>query len=335
MLKKKEQLSLFDKVLRLSDAGLKQKHIAQKLSKFGSEKEQQVGRACLASIEHGEGFTQGLQRFVSSNAYLCLKSGEAVGDFKLGLSDAITALSVEEASTSAIAKVLVKPLLGLMVALSAAAMAAKYLFPFLADQAKRQQWSFISSSAEQFGLFWLAHGLPILLVFTGLIVLITYSLSRYCGEWRNKLDSLPIYKQYRFIQCTNLLTAIAHQTAVGMGLKEALKHYQKHTSPYVSHHIQSMLRTIKMGKSNIGQIFNTGLLDEEELDTLILLSDTGNASVILKKSAQIHSDKLLSELSTLKVWGRRFLITLLIVVGGWVLLGLGLLAFHIATNIQF
>lgn len=335
MLKKEEQLLLFDKVLRLSDAGLKQRDIANKLNKFGSEKERHIGLACVTSIRNGAGFTEGLQPFVTSNAYLCLKSGEAVGNFQGGLRDAINALNVEQASTSAIVKVLAKPILGLLALLSASAMASKFVFPMLAEHSKRQRWSVISTSAEQFGLFWLNHGWIILLMVIALLILVGWSLSRYCGAWRASLDKWPVYRQYRFIQCTNLLTSVAHQTAVGMGLKDALEHYGEHASPYVVHHIYAMLRSIKNGKSNIGRIFNTGLLDEEELDTLILLSDTGNASVILKKSAQMHSESLLLEINLLKVWGNRLLFTLLMTISAWVLLGLGLLAFDMATNLQF
>ncbi|MFZ3526992.1 hypothetical protein LCS79_24880, partial [Vibrio harveyi] len=96
-----------------------------------------------------------------------------------------------------------------------------------------------------------------------------------------------------------------------------------------------MLRTIGTGKTNVGAIFDSGLLDEQELDTLKLLSDTGEASVILKKSAQMHSEQLLLEIGRLKTWGARSLYTLSALVGGWMALGVGLLAFDLATNIQF
>lgn len=335
MLKKKEQLLLFDKILRLSDAGLMQKDIAKQLEKFGTKKEQKVGQACLASIGKGVGFSPGLQSFVSANAYLSLQSGENVGDFKLGLSDAVNALNVDEASSSAIAKVLVKPILGMVAVLSVSALLAAFAFPTLAEQSDRRRWGILSSSAEQFGQFFLDYGMTLFLLITLLFVAIVLSLKRYTGGFRTKLDNLPIYRQYRFIQCTNLLTSTAHQTAVGTSLKGALKHIASAHTPYMKNHISKMLRTINTGKTNVGAIFDSGLLDEQELDTLKLLSDTGEASVILKKSAQMHSEQLLLEIGRLKTWGSRLLYTLFTLVGGWMALGVGLLAFDLATNIQF
>ncbi|HDY8067270.1 TPA: hypothetical protein RQK90_004321 [Vibrio vulnificus] len=335
MLKKKEQLLLFDKILRLSRAGLVQKDIAKQLEKYGTKKEQKVGKSCLASISKGSGFSAGLKTHVSTNAYLCLSSGENVGDFKLGLSDAVSALKVDEASSGAIAKVLIKPIVGMIAVLCVSALLAAYAFPALAEQSDRRRWGVLSRSAERFGQFWLDNGSWLLAITVLVLFGVGWSLSRYTGKYRVTLDTLPIYRQYRFIQCTNLLTAIAHQTAVGTPLKGALMHFGQAHTPYMKRHIASMLRTIGAGKTNVGTIFDTALLDAQELDTLKLLSDTGDASVILKKSAQMHSEQLLLEISYLKTWGSRLLYTLLAFVGGWMALGVGALAFDLATNIQF
>ncbi len=334
MLKKKEQLQLLDKVMRLSDAGLKQRAIAQQLSKFGQPKEKVVGLACLQSIRQGQGFSQGLKPHVSANAYLCLLSGENVGEFQLGIQDAINALNVDEASTGEISRALLKPAAGLTVLLGVCALLGAYAFPALAEQAPRTRWGGLTSSAETFCLFWLNNGLGVLLVCVILATLITLSLPRYTGTLRPTLDQWPIYRQYRFIQCTNVLTSIAHQTAVGMQLKPALEHYEKHTTVYLKHHLTQMRRIIQTGQSNIGRIFDTQLLDAEELDNLVLLSETGNAAEILKKSANMHSHRLLTELGRLKTWGNRLLNTSLFAIGMWMALGLGSLAFKLATQIQ-
>lgn len=332
MLKKKEEIHFFDKVLRLSNAGLMQKQIATQIEKYGTAKERVIAKSCLQSIARGSGFSQGLKQWVSANAYLSLLGGEKASDFEQGLRDAISALKVDEASGSAIAKVLIKPLFGVLILFVISALLAAYAFPSLSEQASRRTWGFLSISAEQFGLFWLNNGLYIFALFTLLLPLIVISLSRYCGEYRVNLDALPIYRQYRFIQCTNFLTSTAHQTAVGTSLKESLKHYQEHATPYMKHHINKMLRALGAGKSNIGDILDSGLLDAEELDTVKLLSDTGETNAILKKSALMHSDQLLLEIDRLKTWGSRVLFTLLATVGAWMALGVGSLALQIATT---
>ncbi|MDF5198360.1 hypothetical protein P3670_25410, partial [Vibrio parahaemolyticus] len=168
--------------MRLSDAGLKQKHIAQQLSKFGHAKEKAVGLACLRAISQGHGFSRGLEPYVSANAYLCLLSGENVGEFQLGITDAINSLNVDEASTTEIAKALVKPTLGLSVLLTVCALLGAFAFPALAEQAPRQLWGGFTTSAETFCLFWLNYGATIATLLTAIIVVMAFSLPRYTGD---------------------------------------------------------------------------------------------------------------------------------------------------------
>ncbi|MGD1336102.1 hypothetical protein ACP6H1_27290 [Vibrio harveyi] len=335
MLKKKEQLLLFDKILRLSEAGLMQKHIAKQLSKYGTPKEKLVGVAGLKTIKEGQRFSIGLKPYVSANAYMSLLSSERVGEFQAGVQDAIASLQIDEASSSEIIKVLLKPIISITLLLIVCAGLAVFAFPALSDIAPRQTWSGFATSAESFCLFWYNHGITVGLMFIGFLALVVITLRRYMGAGRRTIDRLLVYRQYRFIQCTNLLTSIAHQTAVGMPLKEALEHYEAHTNPYLKHHIRSMLRIISKGKTNIGVIFDTGLLDDEELYNLILLSDTGETSAILKKSAQMHSQRLLLEIDFLKTLSSRVLKTALYSTGIWMLLSIGATAFSIVTNLKF
>ncbi|EGU42497.1 hypothetical protein VIS19158_11888, partial [Vibrio scophthalmi LMG 19158] len=133
MLKKKEEIHFFDKVLRLSNAGLMQKQIATQIEKYGTAKERTIATSCLQSIARGSGFSQGLKQWVSANAYLSLLGGEKASDFEQGLRDAISALKVDEASGSAIAKVLIKPLFGVLILFVISALLAAYAFPSLSE----------------------------------------------------------------------------------------------------------------------------------------------------------------------------------------------------------
>ncbi|MGL6316678.1 hypothetical protein [Vibrio sp. WXL103] len=332
MLAKAEQLRLLDKVLRLSRAGLRQKDITKLLIKFGTAKEKEIGESCASSLQRG--FSAGLKPYLSQNAYMALSSGEHVGDFQLGISDAINALNVDEASTSNIIKALWKPILSVIAMLLSSAGLGAWAFPYLADISPRYRWGWLSLKAEQFALFWLNHGLWLAGLTVILAFALVYSLSRYTGRYRSILDRAPIYRQYRYIQCTNMLTAIAHQLTAGTELKRALRHYHQHTSRYMGHHTEKMLLTLRRGKLNIGEIFNTQLLEAEELETLKMLNDTGNYAVLLKSSAERHSETLLDEINQLKRWASWLLMGLSIVMFAWMTAGLGIVAFKAASQMS-
>ena len=319
-IKKDKQIALLEKIAQLSSSGIKQRDIASQLSIYGHGLEKSVGLSCLDSIGQGLSFSHGLKQWLSISAYQSVSSGENVGQFVEGIREAIGTLNVNEASTGALLRVLVIPTFGLTGVFAISALLSSYAYPSLIKQLAIHRWGGLSQFSYHFGLFWGNDGLGVLMLFLALIafVIVTLPMS---GAYRAKLDNLPFYRQYRLIQSANLLASIAHQTLVGNSLKESLQHYQKSSSAYLVEHIQTMLKTLGGGKSNIGDIFNSGLLLEEEHSTLVLLGEIGKTPETLHKSALIHRAKLLTDVNRLKQWGNSGLkigaaLTAFITIGG-------------------
>nr|WP_234896177.1 hypothetical protein [Vibrio anguillarum] len=328
---KKRQIRLLKEIGRLSKAGIRHKNIATQLVKYGDSRTVEVGKSCAKALEKGVAFSEGLQPFLSNQAYLALTSGEHSGNFQRGIDDAVNALNMEEASTGTLIRVLFKPIAGIISVFWVSAALAAYAYPELADFMPRHRWDSLARSSEAFGLFWLEHGYTILALFIVSIVLVVISIGRY-WQWRPLIDNWPIYRQYRFIQCSNFLTSIAHQLSVGTSLKMALKHYQAHSSGYLSHHISVMLKQIKKGETSIGSILDTGLLVQSELDTLRMLGEIGEADATLKNSAQMHSERLLMEIDVVKTWGKNIFMVLAAFIGMFQAFGLLTLVFNLALN---
>ncbi|MUK76582.1 hypothetical protein GNP84_06635 [Aliivibrio fischeri] len=301
-LKKLKQVALLEKIAQLSNAGIHQRNIAKQLSIYGHGIEKNVGLSCLNALGQGKAFSLGLEPFISTSAYQSLSSGERVGQFVQGVQEAIDALNVDEASTGALLSVLIKPVLGLTAILGLGAVLSNYAYPSLVKQLPIERWGELSQFAYGFGTFWLNYGGGVFALTLGIIVFVMATLGM-SGRYRAMLDNLPFYRQYRLIQSANLLSSIAHQTLVGNPLKQSLLHYQTSSSAYLSAHIQTMLNTLGQGRTNVGDIFNSGLLLDEELSTLTLLGEIGNTSDTLHKSALIHRAKLLTDVNRLKHWG--------------------------------
>ncbi len=330
----KHQIALLQKIKRLSDAGVLQKGIAKQLAKYGNKQEKLAADSCKQSLDSGLSMAHGLSKFLSKNAYLSLLSNERMGEFNVGLQDAIDSLNIESASTSQLAKVFIKPVFSLIMVFFVSAITAKYAFPQLENLVNYKRWNVISVLANDFGLFWLNHGVFIMGMFFLLLISMFISFKIWIGDSRKYVDNLPVFKQYRYIQCTNLLTSVAHQTAIGTSIKQALKQYQSESGKYVSYHIDRMLEIMATGKTNLGDIFNTGLLVDEEVDTLKLLGDIGEFSSTLKRSSLIHQEKLIDEINNLKNWGVKITKAVSFIFGGLVLMGIMLLAFDSITQVK-
>ena len=330
-IKKDKQIALLEKIAQLSSSGIKQRDIATQLSLYGHGLEKAVGLSCLDSIGQGLSFSHGLKQWLSTSAYQSVSSGENVGQFVEGIREAIGTLNVDEASTGALLRVLISPTLGLSTVFAVSAVLSSYAYPSLLKQLPIQRWGGLSQFSYHFGLFWTNYGLAVFALALALIVFVIVTLPM-SGAFRAKLDNLPFYRQYRLIQSANLLASVAHQTLVGNGLKESLQHYQDSSPAYLASHIQVMLKTLGEGKSNVGEIFNSGLLLEEEHSTLVLLGEIGQTPETLHKSAQIHRAKLLTDVNRLKHWGNSGLkigaaFTAFIAFGGLVIF-----IFYIAMN---
>lgn len=328
-----EQVRLMSTIERLAKAGMPQKAIAHQLVTFGTKKEKAVGQVCADTLKQGRSLCQGLEPYLADTAYLALLSGDRSGRFSQGVSDALAALEVNQSSTGTLATVLVKPILGMVAVLTLSATASALLFPALEAQLPRTRWDALSLAADAFGVFWLDYGLFIFTLLALLALALGLSLGRWTGLLRSRVDNGPIYRQYRHIHCTNLLTATAHQIAIGVSLKQALILYQSHAPAYVAAHIERMLQHIGQGETNVGHIFDTGLLLPEEMDSLKVLGGIGDTATTLKQSASMHAAKLHQEINTLKSMGLIGFRLMAALTGMLLIFGALLLFFNIATHL--
>ena len=119
---------------------------------------------------------------------------------------------------------------------------------------------------------------------------------------------------------------------MGISLKQALTFYKSNASPYLHFHLTTMLSHIKQGKTSVGDIFDTGLLLDEEMDSLKILGEVGDADITLKKSALMHAAQLHHEINSVKGIGSIVFKTFATIIGLILLFGLLSLFFNIATN---
>ncbi|MFA0011962.1 hypothetical protein AB4391_01250 [Vibrio lentus] len=292
----KQQIRLLESIERLSEAGIHQKGIVMQLEKYGGKAFSPVALHCQQTLAQGKSLTDGLAPFVSEGALLALRAADNSGHFSKGIKEAIKVVSLGEASASLMIKAFAKPALGMVGMLTASAFISHFMFELLAVQYPRARWGIVSALADGFGQFWWSSGPLLLLVATLVLIGVGVSLRRWTGAARARVDGLPVYKQYRQIQSTNLLTSIANQLSAGVGIREALDVAQSSASPYLQSHIYVMRERIRQGKTNVGLVFDTGLLLGEELDSLKLLGESTDAAITLGKSAMMHERSLTQEM---------------------------------------
>ncbi|MGF1903617.1 hypothetical protein [Aliivibrio salmonicida] len=328
----KKQAKFLHKIERLSSAGLHQKAIINQIITYGDNTERQVATDIKRSLGSGAGFSQGIKDWLSPIAYQSLLAGEHIGDFQQGLKDALNAIETQSTSTTVLAKALAGPMVGIIALLGASALVARFVFPMLEEQLPKRQWGSLASFADSFGRFFIDYGGVLLTLLILSLIALIVALPKWVNLNRKKLDNVLLFRQYRLIHTAHFLTSISHQTLAGIGLKDALIHYQDTAPPYVAWHTARMLNQIRAGITNIGAIFDVGLLNKEEQDTLAQLGEIGKTPETLKKSADMHSELLLHEVALIETLAKNTLKILAAMVFALSAGGLISLIFTIATQ---
>ena len=330
----KKQLKLLQNIHRLARAKVLQQDIALQLVKFGNKIERKIGRDIVLSLEEGNSFANGIKPWLNSLAYEALAAGEHTGNWASGVQNAITTLNSKMASTTLLFKALWKPVGGTVAMLAAAAAASKYLFPTLVELKGNGRMGMLASLAQSFGDFWLANGSLLFLIFCFVSISVTVALPLLVGDIRKAIDNIPVFRQYRLIQVSAFLRSFGNLSLAGFGMKEALEHINRQTSPYLTSHIAKMMDKIEDGNENLGNIINTGLLNPAEQNSLFLLGEIGGFDETLLNSADIHHELLIDEIELIKSFGTNLLkilgVTIGVLVGGGVIT----LVMDIALNIR-
>jgi type II secretory pathway component PulF len=108
------------------------------------------------------------------------------------------------------------------------------------------------------------HGFAILGVLVAAFLLFLYSLPRWRGPWRARVDRFLPYSLYRDFSGSLLLISLASMMRSGVSLRSALERSLTFSSPWLRWHIRKVLSNLsKPNVPHFGQAFATGLLSQQ------------------------------------------------------------------------
>lgn len=111
------------------------------------------------------------------------------------------------------------------------------------------------------------HGVAIVAGIVALFILFIYSLPRWTGPQRQRLDRYLPYSLYRDYSGSLLLISLASMMRSGVSLRSALERSLKFSSPWLRWHIRKVLSNLsKPNVPHFGQAFSTGLLSTQMED---------------------------------------------------------------------
>jgi type II secretory pathway component PulF len=121
-------------------------------------------------------------------------------------------------------------------------------------------WSGFNAFAKLLADLSVAYGGTALTVFVAAVALAVYSLPRWTGHRRLRVDGWPIYSLYRDFQAGLVLSSLAMQLRAHLPLRSSIEDLAQDASPWVRWQISRVTRSLDEEPTAIVRAFGRGLL---------------------------------------------------------------------------
>ena len=119
-------------------------------------------------------------------------------------------------------------------------------------------------------------GWPLWLLFIITIVIgLKPLLNRYVGPYRSRLDHWPIFNVYRQLVAAQWMQTLGELNQHGILMVEAIRFVKFHARPYLKMHCLRVEKNLRDGRLSMGSVLNTGLIDEDQISILQVVSEIG------------------------------------------------------------
>jgi type II secretory pathway component PulF len=215
----------------------------------------------------GMRFSQFAKGWIPDNELFLIASGEEKDKLNESFEELIRIVTEQEELVKSV-KSEIFPQIFLFFALSAAIYGFSLkLAPGFKKILPEEKWPEITKMYFSFSDFYVDYG-PYLIVIALIFAILAFSSFKVLtGDFREKLDKIAPWSIYKNIQAAHFLIVASGMIKSGIALKDVLKNLDQHSFPYLSWHLNKMLRKLTRGEGE-GMSLNTGLLDEDTMDRI-------------------------------------------------------------------
>lgn len=306
---------------------------------FGSNKEKEIGKKISEVSTEGYGLDKALKDDLSQSAYESLSAGIYSDNPIPGIDNAVNSLELKQSMTGSLMWEFIKPMIGVVIGVAALVGYSKFFVPKILPMLPLNRFPWIGVFVNDMGLFFGEFGVTIFTVILVLLVGVLISLPIFTGKHRAMVDNSIIYRQYRILVSTSALQSLSNLKRSKVSLVDSLKKIRDTSPPYVAGHFEKMIDNLGEGASgkdgdNLGVIMDTGLLLEDQVQLLKMLGSKTDHGTVLQSSADIHQNKLETEISIIKHIGNSTLKIIGFALVSSILAAVALVVIEVAININ-
>lgn len=269
----KAQLAFLEDLYVLINDGIPANRAIEMMAQITSGITQEVAISLSEKIAQGQPLAEGMREWFAMNVVEIIRVGEAGGALAQAMKSAINMLSQKGVAMGAFIGAISYPLL----VIASACIIIVYLNDTVFVQFKQikpiAQWpsaglQFMNLAQLIKDWWWI-----IILLIIAVILSLRWLMLNYVGELRPMLDAIPPFNFYRRFTAGRLLETMGLLVSNGVVFKSAIKIMQYYANPYLSSHLVMMEHLLSMGKTNVAEVLDTGLVSESDLMRLRVMAE--------------------------------------------------------------
>jgi type II secretory pathway component PulF len=269
----KNQLAFLEDLFLLINDGIPANKAVEMMSEVTTGLNREVALSIAQKIAEGQPLAEGMREWFSLNVVEIIRVGESGGALAQTIKSAVNMLSQQGVAIGAFVGALAYPLMVIAIACVVILYLNNSVFEQFRLIKPESEWpdagTRLVNIAELIENWWWT---VLVVVVVGMIVLKRVFTS-YSGEFRAVLDSFPPFSLYRRLAAARLLETLGLLVANGVVFKSAIRVMQYQANPYLLSHLIKMEHLLSMGKANIADVLDTGLIEHSDLMRLRVMAE--------------------------------------------------------------
>lgn len=314
----KKQLSFLEDLYLLVNDGIPANRAIEMLGQVSQGVNKEVALSLSQKIAEGQPLADGMREWFSPNVVEIVRVGESGGALAQTMQSAINMLSRQGSSMGALIGAILYPLMVITIACCLILYLKKSVFVQFETIKPIEKWPEPGKRLILIGTIIQSWWWAVFLAIIVIIIVFRQILQKYTGSLRPTLDRFPPFMFYRQLVSARVLETLGLLVANGVVFKSAIGVMQLQANPYLLSHLTKMEHLLSMGKTNIADVLDTGLINPADLDRLRVMAEVKGFEHGLIRMGVRGAEQVTATMKTLaKILGG-----ILLLIGGALILSI-------------
>lgn len=255
----KSRMRVFSKLSRYLSNGVPVSYALNELYKFSSDngkKKNNIDAVVIFfwinEIRNGSSLTEAMKDWVPADELSIISAGEISGNVSQALDDIIYINETKKKVKSALSGI-IYPIVLVLTTCLYLYIFGNQVVPAFASILPVQEWQGAGRLMYYLAFFVQNYLIYTMLFFVFLIIAVVFSMPRWTGKIRNKVDSIPPWSIYKTVFGCGFLLSLSSLMQSGVPAPEAIRIIMKTANPWYRERLVGIRYRLLNGDVNLGE----------------------------------------------------------------------------------